>query len=54
MYTHGVRMFAARALSLGHKQKGRGCEHVDIVGKSGFISHTKHIAEATKMDLFHS
>ena len=24
------------------------------VGKSGFISHTKHIAEATNMDLFHS
>ena len=24
------------------------------VGKSGFVSHTKHIAEATNMDLFHS
>ena len=23
-------------------------------GKSGFVSHTKHIAEATNMDLFHS
>ena len=26
----------------------------DLVGKSGFVSHTKHIAEATSMDLFHS
>ena len=25
-----------------------------IMGKSGFVSHTKHIAEATNMDLFHS
>ena len=25
-----------------------------IVGKFGFVSHTKHIAEATNMDLFHS
>ena len=24
------------------------------VGKSGFVSHTKHTAEATNMDLFHS
>ena len=24
------------------------------VGKSGFVSHTKHIAEATNMNLFHS
>ena len=24
------------------------------VGKSGFVSHTKHIAEATNVDLFHS
>ena len=23
-------------------------------GKSGFISHTKHTADATNMDLFHS
>ena len=23
-------------------------------GKSGFVSHTKHTAEATNMDLFHS
>ena len=23
-------------------------------GKYGFVSHTKHIAEATKMNLFHS
>ena len=28
--------------------QGRG------VGKSGFVSHTKHIAEVTNMDLFHS
>ena len=29
---------------------------VEIVceGKSGFVSHTKHIAEATNLDLFHS
>ena len=26
----------------------------DSVGKSGFVSHTKHTAEATNMDLFHS
>ena len=26
----------------------------DIVGKSGFVSHTKHTAEGTNMDLFHS
>ena len=24
------------------------------VGKFGFVSHTKHIAEVTNMDLFHS
>ena len=24
------------------------------VGKSGFVSHTKHTAEATNIDLFHS
>ena len=27
---------------------------IESVGKSGFVSHTKHIAEATNMDLFHS
>ena len=27
---------------------------VIYVGKSGFESHTKHTAEATNMDLFHS
>ena len=27
---------------------------VQIEGKSGFVSHTKHTAEATNMDLFHS
>ena len=27
---------------------------IPIVGKSGFVSHTKHTAEATYMDLFHS
>ena len=27
---------------------------IQHVGKSGFVSHTKHIAEATNMDLFHS
>ena len=26
----------------------------DYVGKSGFVSHIKHTAEATNMDLFHS
>ena len=25
---------------------------IPIDGKSGFVSHTKHIAEATNMDLF--
>ena len=32
---------------------GRLCR-VLPVGKSCFVSHTKHIAEATSMDLFHS
>ena len=27
---------------------------IPIVGKSGFVSHTKHTVEATYMDLFHS
>ena len=27
---------------------------VVIVGKSSFVSHTKHIVEATNMDLFYS
>ena len=27
---------------------------IPIVGKFGFVSHTKHTAEATNMDLFHS
>ena len=27
---------------------------VESVGKSGFVSYTKHIVEATNMDLFHS
>ena len=27
---------------------------ISIVGKSGFVSHTKYTAEATNMDLFHS
>ena len=27
---------------------------VVAVGKFGFVSNTKHIAEATNMDLFHS
>ena len=27
---------------------------IPIVGKSGFVSHTEHTAEATNMDLFHS
>ena len=27
---------------------------VVTIGKSSFVSHTKHIAEATNMDLFHS
>ena len=26
----------------------------EAVGKSGFVSHTKHTAEATNMDLFYS
>ena len=30
MYTHGVTMHEARALFPRLKQKGRGCEHVDI------------------------
>ena len=28
--------------------------HDVYVGKSGFVSHTKYITEATNMDLFHS
>ena len=31
-----------------------GMSEVEAVGKFGFVSHTKHIAEATNMDLFHS
>ena len=27
--------------------------YMSFVGKSGFLSHTKHIAEAINMDLFH-
>ena len=27
---------------------------IPIVGKSGFVSHTKHTAEVTNMNLFHS
>ena len=27
---------------------------IPIVGKSGFVSHSKHTGEATNMDLFHS
>ena len=27
---------------------------IPIDGKSGSVSHTKHIAKATNMDLFHS
>ena len=27
---------------------------IPIVGESGFVSHTKHTAEATNMDQFHS
>ena len=27
---------------------------IAIVGKSGFVSHKKHTAETTNMDLFHS
>ena len=30
MYTHGARMYGARAWFPKHKQKGRGCEHVNI------------------------
>ena len=29
-------------------------EHGPNVGKSGFVSHTKHTAEVTNMDLFHT
>ena len=28
--------------------------HATTVGKSSFVSHTKHITKATYMDLFHS
>ena len=31
-----------------------GMPEVETVGKFGFVSHAKHIAEATNMDLFHS
>ena len=30
------------------------CLQLLVEGKSGFVSHTKHTAEATNMDLFHS
>ena len=32
---------------IGHPEKA-------FVGKSGFVSHTKHTKEATNMDLHHS
>ena len=38
---------------IGQIRLGRSIA-VHVVGKSGFVSHTKHIAEATNMDLFHS
>ena len=36
------------------KKKRRMRKRGETVGKSSFVSHTKHIAEATNMDLFHS
>ena len=36
MYTHGVRTHEARALFPRLKQKGRGCEHVDIIQAAVF------------------
>ena len=30
------------------------CKDAIAVGKTSFVSHTKHTAKATNMDLFHS
>ena len=38
MYTHGARTHGARAWSPRRKQKGRGCEHVDISQAAMFSS----------------
>jgi len=37
MYTHGARTHGARARFPSHKQKGRGCKHVDISQVTMFI-----------------
>ena len=41
--------------SLGFPLKIQPCGYLTkkYDGKSGFVSHTKYIAEATNMDLFH-
>ena len=38
MYTHGARMHGARAWSPRRKQKGQGCEHVDMSQATMFSS----------------
>ena len=43
MYTHGARTHGARAQSPRHKQKGQGCEHVDI-SEAAMFSRFKGLA----------
>ena len=43
MYTHRTRTHRARARYPRHKQKGRGCEHVDI-GQADMISRFRGLA----------
>ena len=37
-----------------NKNKQQQNDNVPPIGKSGFVSHTKHTVEATNMNLFHS
>ena len=38
----------------GERENGSDGDEDEGIGKFGFVSHTKHIAEATNMNLFHS
>ena len=43
MYAHGVRTHGAKAQSLGRKQKGQGCEHVDM-SQAAIVSRFRSLA----------
>ena len=38
----------------GERENGSDGDEDEGIGKFGFVSHTKHIAEAINMNLFHS